>query len=69
MKVVHGHTIVPAVEHHPNRIAVDTGAFRTGLLSCVVLEGDDMALLTTAGPKPLPVGAGLPRWRSLWLRR
>ena len=29
-KVVHGHTIVPRVEHHPNRIAVDTGAVRTG---------------------------------------
>jgi serine/threonine protein phosphatase 1 len=59
VKVVHGHTIVPFVEHHPNRIAVDTGAVKTGMLSCLVLEGDDVALLTTAGPKPLPEGAGL----------
>ncbi len=68
-KVVHGHTIVPAVEHHPNRIAVDTGAVRTGVLSCIVLEGEAVALLTSAGPKPLPVGAGLPSWRNLWIRR
>jgi serine/threonine protein phosphatase 1 len=58
-KVVHGHTIVPFVEHHPNRIAVDTGAVKTGVLSCLVLEGDDVALLTTAGTTPLPEGAGL----------
>ena len=37
--VVHGHT--PAVEPEvlPNRINIDTGAFATGRLTCVVLEG------------------------------
>ncbi|TPE48788.1 metallophosphoesterase [Amaricoccus solimangrovi] len=59
-KVVHGHTIVPQVEHHPNRIAVDTGAFRTGNLSCVVLEGADVSLLRADGPFPWPEGSGLP---------
>jgi serine/threonine protein phosphatase 1 len=59
VKVVHGHTIVPFVEHHPNRIAIDTGAVRTGRLSCLVLEDADAGLLTTAGPTPLAVGAGL----------
>ncbi len=68
-KVVHGHTIGKAVEHHPNRIAVDTGAFRTGVLSCVVLEGATVALLTAEGPKPWPVGAGIGGWRSLWVRK
>jgi serine/threonine protein phosphatase 1 len=68
-KVVHGHTIGKAVEHHRNRIAVDTGAFRTGLLSCVVLEGAEVALLTPEGPRPLPVGSGLAGWRNLWVRR
>lgn len=68
-KVVHGHTIAKAVEHHRNRIAVDTGAFRTGILSCVVLEGASVALLTPSGPKPWPVGAGIAGWRSLWMRR
>jgi serine/threonine protein phosphatase 1 len=68
-KVVHGHTIVPAVEHHKNRIAIDTGAIRSGNLSCLVLEDADASLLEADGLRPLPEGAGLPRWRSLWLRR
>ncbi len=58
-KVVHGHTIVPFVEHHRNRIALDTGAVKTGVLSCVILEGTQVALLTGAGPRPLREGAGL----------
>lgn len=62
-KVVHGHTIVPRVEHRANRIAVDTGAIRSGVLSCLLLEGAEVALLEPAGPVPLsqgPVlGAGL----------
>lgn len=58
-KVVHGHTVVRLVEHHANRIAVDTGAVATGVLSCVVLEGAEVGLLTPAGPRPLPEGAGL----------
>ena len=66
--MVHGHTIVPAVEHHPNRIAVDTGAVRTGVLSCLVLEGAEVALLGPEGPKPWPVGSGTGGWRSLWIR-
>lgn len=58
-KVVHGHTIVRRVEHHPNRIAVDTGAVRSGVLSCVVLEGAEVGLLAAEGIRALPVGAGL----------
>lgn len=57
-KVVHGHTIVQMVEHHPNRIAVDTGAVRTGVLSCLVLEGDTVALLEPDGPRPWPQASG-----------
>jgi serine/threonine protein phosphatase 1 len=68
-KVVHGHTIVPMVEHHRNRIAIDTGAVRTGVLSCLMLEGDAVALLEPGGLLPWPVGAGLPSWRTLWMRR
>jgi serine/threonine protein phosphatase 1 len=37
--IVHGHTPVPEPEVKPNRINVDTGAFATGRLTCVVLEG------------------------------
>ena len=58
-KVVHGHTIVPRVEHHPNRIAVDTGAVRSGKLSCLLLEGAEVALLEASGPVPWPEGSGL----------
>jgi serine/threonine protein phosphatase 1 len=68
-KVVHGHTIVPTVEHHRNRIALDTGAVRTGVLSCLRLEGAEVALLEPDGPRPCPIGSGLPSWRNLWLRR
>jgi len=37
--VVHGHTPVAEPEVLPNRIAIDTGAFATGRLTCVVLDG------------------------------
>jgi serine/threonine protein phosphatase 1 len=47
-KVVHGHSIVPRIELLSNRIAVDTGAYATGILSCVVLEGSEIRVLNTA---------------------
>lgn len=36
--VVHGHTPVDSPDVRPNRINIDTGAFITGQLTCVVLE-------------------------------
>ena len=36
--IVHGHTPVGAPEVLPNRINIDTGAFATGQLTCVVLD-------------------------------
>lgn len=39
--VVHGHTIVPQPEEHPNRIAIDTGAYRYGRLTALGLEGTE----------------------------
>ena len=38
--VVHGHTIFEDVEDKEHRIGIDTGAFRTGRLTAMVLEGD-----------------------------
>lgn len=38
--VVHGHTIFEEVDHRDHRISIDTGAFRTGRLTALVLEGD-----------------------------
>lgn len=37
--VVHGHTITDEVQTRPHRIGIDTGAFHTGVLSAVGLEG------------------------------
>jgi serine/threonine protein phosphatase 1 len=45
--VVHGHTVVSEPEIHPNRIAIDTGAYRTGHLTCLVLEGAGRRFLGT----------------------
>jgi serine/threonine protein phosphatase 1 len=39
--VVHGHTIVEKPEQHPNRIALDTGAYRSGVLTALGLEGGE----------------------------
>lgn len=43
--VVHGHTPVYEPERLANRINIDTGAFATGRLTCLVLEGADQELL------------------------
>lgn len=46
--VVHGHSIVEQPELHPNRIAVDTGAYRGGHLSAVGIEGGETWFLGVA---------------------
>lgn len=38
--VVHGHTPVKEPEIRPNRINIDTGAYATGRLTCLVLDGN-----------------------------
>lgn len=38
--VVHGHTPVRELDIRPNRINIDTGAYVTGRLTCLILEGD-----------------------------
>ena len=45
--VVHGHTIAERPEVFDNRIGIDTGAFATGRLTCLVLEGADHRFLQT----------------------
>jgi len=47
--VVHGHTINEKVVERPNRIGIDTGAYRTGVLTTLVLEGDHRSFLTSRG--------------------
>jgi len=43
--VVHGHTVVDVPEMHDTRIAVDTGAYATGVLSAAVIGRDHVSFL------------------------
>jgi serine/threonine protein phosphatase 1 len=45
--VVHGHTISREPDVRDNRIGIDTGAFATGRLTALVLEGTSRAFITT----------------------
>jgi len=45
--VVHGHTITPKPDRRPNRIGIDTGAYDSGVLTCLVLEGEKRRFLAT----------------------
>jgi serine/threonine protein phosphatase 1 len=45
--VVHGHSISAQPELRDNRIGIDTGAFATGKLTSLVLEGDTRRFLQT----------------------
>lgn len=47
--VVHGHTISEEVDEQSNRIGIDTGAYRTGVLTALGIEGTDRWLLATGG--------------------
>ncbi len=55
LMVVHGHHVGDAIDVRPNRICVDTGAYATGCLSCLILDGDKRLFLDTqrGGPQPL----------------
>ena len=43
--IVHGHTPVPEVDLRSNRINIDTGAYATGRLTCLVMQDDTLELL------------------------
>ncbi|MBL9066201.1 MAG: serine/threonine protein phosphatase [Sphingopyxis sp.] len=45
--VIHGHTIYDDVCEWPNRIGIDTGAYRSGILTAIVLEGAERSYLKT----------------------
>jgi serine/threonine protein phosphatase 1 len=40
--VVHGHTPVPKPDIRPNRINIDTGAYATGVLTLLTIDGERM---------------------------
>jgi serine/threonine protein phosphatase 1 len=45
MIVIHGHTPVLEPDIRPNRINIDTGAYATGRLTCLVLEGESVRFI------------------------
>lgn len=45
--VIHGHTITDGVDRRANRIGIDTGAYRTGILTAAVIEGDVLDFIDT----------------------
>ena len=55
--VVHGHTICDQVEEWPNRIGIDTGAYRSGILTAIGLESADRWYVQSTQPaEPAIVG-------------
>ncbi len=53
--VVHGHTIFERVMDCGNRIGIDTGAFRSGVLTALVLEGDQRRIIQACSVSGGPV--------------
>lgn len=56
--VVHGHTISPMVEERANRIGIDTGAYRTGVLTALAIEDERRWYLSTNAMAEAVPGAG-----------
>jgi serine/threonine protein phosphatase 1 len=46
-RIVHGHTVVAKPIVTPTRIALDTGAYNTGRLTCLVLKDSECAFFAT----------------------
>lgn len=47
--VVHGHTITEQVDERGGRIGIDTGAYKHGVLTALVLEGEQRRILQARG--------------------
>ena len=48
--VIHGHTPGYEIEVRPNRINIDTGAYATGRLTCLMMEGSALSFIDTLKP-------------------
>ncbi|MET0247510.1 MAG: hypothetical protein ABW182_12225, partial [Sphingomonas sp.] len=55
--IVHGHSISPSVDLQPNRIGIDTGAYRTGVLTALYLEGSRREIIATGEVQALDASA------------
>lgn len=49
--VVHGHSVSAEVQVRRNRIGIDTGAYRTGVLTALYLEGTKRDVISIGTPK------------------
>jgi len=47
--VVHGHTPTRDIGVEPNRVNIDTGAFATGRLTCLVIDESSLSVIDTSG--------------------
>jgi serine/threonine protein phosphatase 1 len=54
--VVHGHTIADQIDVRGNRIGLDTGAYRSGVLTAMGLEGRERWFLQTAPRRSADAG-------------
>lgn len=52
-KIIHGHTITDRPDVRSNRIGIDTGAFHSGVLTALVIDGSVEAFLQTGGAATL----------------
>lgn len=55
--IVHGHSIAPEPEVRANRIGIDTGAYKTGILTCLVLDGEERGFLQACAGRRTPACA------------
>jgi serine/threonine protein phosphatase 1 len=55
--IVHGHTIFDEPSIRPNRVGIDTGAYRTDRLTTLVIEGAEKGVLDANGYAPLGAAA------------
>lgn len=54
-RVVHGHTIMgDTPELRPHRVSIDTGAYRSGILTAAVLDGPEVTFLQAIGEPDRP---------------
>lgn len=52
--IVHGHTVSEQVDFRRNRIGIDIGAYRTGRLAALRLEGTQRKVIVASGTGTLP---------------
>ncbi|MGE0153715.1 MAG: metallophosphoesterase [Reyranellaceae bacterium] len=54
--VVHGHSVTDAPELRPNRIGIDTGAYASDTLTCLILEGETRHFICTEKARQASTG-------------